>query len=48
MKYIIVFGNPVDGFTFVGPYNNYGDAMAQAEKIKDETWWIANLIMPEK
>lgn len=43
MQYIIVKGNPVDGFKFEGPYPDRGDAMVQANELDRTDWWIAPL-----
>lgn len=40
--FIIITGNPVDGFSFYGPYEEYKDASKAVESIKVE-WWIAEL-----
>jgi hypothetical protein len=45
MKYIVVSGNPIDGLTFNGPFNDRGEAMVWAdENVSTEyDWWIAVL-----
>ena len=44
MKYIIVYGNPVDGFNFRGPFDTSGDASEYADRVEDdEIWWITEL-----
>jgi hypothetical protein len=46
MKYILVFGNPIDGFTFRGPFESSEDAIAYGDPIMEE-WWTAELTPPE-
>ena len=46
---IIITGNPVDGFTFIGPFNDSEEADAYAvEKLRGEEWWIADMSEPDK
>jgi hypothetical protein len=47
---IVVSGNPVDGFTFHGPFHLREDAIAWAEDAVTTgySWWIANLNEPEE
>lgn len=46
MKYILIFGNPVDGFTFRGPFDTVEDAIAYGDPIAEE-WWTAELTPPD-
>jgi hypothetical protein len=46
MQYILVFGDPVNGYTFQGPFATADDAMAYGEPIM-QCWWIAELHEPE-
>lgn len=48
-KEILSSGNPVDGFTFVGPFVK-GDALLWAEQNNRELekdWWIVPIQLPE-
>lgn len=50
MKYLIAFGNPVDGFGFIGPFDSAEDANEYAEHDRDLScvdWWVVELIAPE-
>jgi len=55
-KTIIVAGNMSDGFTFIGPFNSFDDAVMHDENIlqkgpiQEGLWptWIATLEAPEK
>lgn len=43
-SYIVVLGDPVDGFTYYGPFADYDDAMEYAQTECGEcSWWIAPL-----
>lgn len=46
-NYIIVTGNPVDGFKFVGPFDDKEKAIEVAEHHIIVDWWIADLTSPE-
>ena len=41
-KYIVVRGNPRDGFTFVGPYDSVEQAIEDQDSV-DTDWWTAPL-----
>jgi hypothetical protein len=44
---IVVAGNPVDGYRFVGPWQRPTDAARWAEnRLAGATWWAANLEVP--
>jgi hypothetical protein len=44
---IIITGNPVDGFTIVGPFENRDEAFDFGNwNLKDEEWWVDLLIDP--
>lgn len=45
-KYIIVAGNPVDEFTYHGPFDTHTQANEAAEGNFSE-WWIAPLHAPD-
>lgn len=47
MTYIICYGSPVDGFTFVGPFDDRDDAVRYAEFDGGTDWWIAELDQPD-
>lgn len=44
-QFIIVYGNPVTGVAFEGPFPNHDAALHAAERV-DNTWWIAELHRP--
>jgi hypothetical protein len=47
-QYIIITGNPVQGFSYVGPFNDNNDAVEAAIDILEADWWVAELIHPGK
>jgi hypothetical protein len=47
MQYIIVTGNPVDGFGYIGPFVDRDDAVRYSDCLSDLDWWIAEVNPPE-
>lgn len=47
-RWIILRGNPVDGFEFIGPFVSTDEANDWAEHNDDPelAWWIAKLARP--
>ena len=46
-SYIIVYGDPANGFSFIGPFEYHGDARRHAEQeIQGDYWWIAPIEQP--
>ena len=46
MNYIVIYGDPVDGFNFVGPFADRDEAVRYAEFDAGTDWWIAELVQP--
>lgn len=46
-KFLIVYGNLIDGFTFVGPFDSYESAADYEEKCQGEAS-IATLCAPDR
>lgn len=48
--YAILHGNPVDGLTVVGPFDEFDDANGYADDHLNGggEWWIVELIAPEE
>ena len=44
--YIIITGNPVQGFTYQGPFTGRDVASDYGEYITDTDWWLAELLEP--
>jgi len=49
MSVILITGNPVDGFKYIGPFDTPDSAISYEEHILDEggDWWITPLVTPE-
>ena len=48
MHFILCFGNPKDGFEYVGPFEVPADAQTHAEQNYGFTdWWVIQLQAPE-
>jgi hypothetical protein len=45
--FIIVTGNPIDGVSFIGPFDDDEIAEREASNL-DVDWWIAPLIPAEE
>lgn len=46
-KYMIMYGNVVDGMKFIGPFDSDEDAFGYAEmELTLEDWWITQLQSP--
>ena len=48
MKYLIVFGNPIDGFNFRGPFDDHETARFYADIVYDGDWWLAEITPPDE
>ena len=48
MKYIMITGNPVDGFSFTGPFDTHDEAVNYGENFHSGDWWIAPLVGGDK
>lgn len=44
---LIIEGNPVDGFTFTGPFDSRDDAIDAGQNLPAD-WWVADLLPPEE
>lgn len=44
MKHLLIQGNPVDGFQYIGPFSNRDEAIEAGEELKTGDWWIAEII----
>jgi hypothetical protein len=48
VKYIIIFGDPIKGFNFRGPFDDHQDAADYADVNEpNEYWWVAELDPPD-
>jgi len=48
MNYIVAYGNPADGFFYVGPFTQRLDAVAymESEQVKGDMW-VLELLSPD-
>jgi hypothetical protein len=46
MQFIIIYGNPADGFSHVGPFNSLDEATQYAAADKPSDWWVVMLDAP--
>ncbi len=47
MSYIVCYGNPIDGFDFVGPFESAEEAVEYGNSERFSTnWWVAKLYEP--
>lgn len=49
--HILILGNPIDGFNYIGPFPSYEDAdeYCQSDAIaRNESWWIFELEQPNR
>lgn len=47
---ILIYGNPSDGFTHVGPFESAEHAAEYADcvkNIRDDSWWSVTLQAPD-
>lgn len=45
-RFLVVRGNPVDGFEFNGPFLDNDEAITYANDNDCESWWIAKMTGP--
>ena len=43
---IVIAGNPLDGYTYYGPFTDETAAVAWAEGRYDDLWWVTELDVP--
>jgi len=41
--WVLVIGDPVDGFRFIGPFTDFEDARRHAEGNAFDPWWACEL-----
>jgi hypothetical protein len=47
-NYAVVYGNPVDGFTMVGPFDDSQNALDWSDRMLDSAeWWVIKLEDPD-
>jgi hypothetical protein len=46
---IVIYGNPVEWFSYCGPFQLREEALAWADhNATDYDWWVTNLQQPEE
>jgi hypothetical protein len=45
-QYVVVIGNPFDGLTIHGPFDDADQVDNYAEDCQDD-WWVVTLVPPE-
>ena len=46
LQFIVIYGNPADGFHYVGPFASRDDAAQYAADDTPADWWIVVLDAP--
>lgn len=46
-KWIVIYGNAVDGMQFVGPFDDYESAQEHVSYERDTDWLLAMIDEPE-
>ena len=46
--YIVIKGDPVDGFSYIGPFNSTDDAEAYMDAESNDTTWMLQLESPHQ
>jgi hypothetical protein len=47
MSYIVISGNPLDGYVYYGPFETFDAADAAIERMHPHTW-VAEMLSPLK
>jgi hypothetical protein len=47
-QYILIYGNPVNGFAYVGPFKSYSDAHNHGEHMGYSEYWLSELVSEEE
>jgi hypothetical protein len=47
MKYIVVYGGSADWQKSLGPFDSYAQALEEAERITESSWWITQMWEPK-
>lgn len=46
LNFIVIYGNPADGFSHVGPFASHADAARYAADDVPADWWVVMLDAP--
>jgi hypothetical protein len=44
---ILIIGNPVYGFGFIGPFKDNAEAAAYGDQHVDDEFWVVELMSPD-
>jgi mannose/fructose/N-acetylgalactosamine-specific phosphotransferase system component IID len=47
MSYIVISGNPFDGYKYYGPFETFADACVSIERMHPHSW-VAKMLPPLK
>jgi hypothetical protein len=47
-QYLLIAGNPVSGFQYVGPFTTSSEAHDEGEQLGFEEYWITQLAAPSQ
>jgi len=47
MQYVILAGNPINGFEVFGPFDSERDASNFANSLEGGEWWLTLLTSPD-
>jgi hypothetical protein len=45
-QFIVIYGNPADGFSHVGPFDSHDEASTYTATDEPANWWIVRLDAP--
>jgi hypothetical protein len=45
-QWVLIFGNPTDGFAFTGPFKSHAKAVETAKEMELGDWWVDILNKP--
>jgi len=46
--YAVAIGEPFDGISFWGPFQEFEEAEHWADRNASLTWWVINLLNPQE
>lgn len=46
-QFIAIYGDPVEGFAFVGPFSTHEEAISYAAIDAPCNWWVSRLDAPD-
>ena len=46
--YILIVGDPINGFAIYGPFDDANEAIAAGDDFSQDSWWVAQLKDPQE